>query len=231
MRTFFIKTLTIVGFLLTPLLADFYPQSTISSVSGVSGQNITLSRPLPAKGMSGIIIHRYNDELKAVNSYFKYQGGNTASLIAFEPTDHKSLPAVSTQISTGDKVIGGHLYQNILVLAPDAHTYNTITTGTNKNWIHPDLFALFLAQEGDAYPTRENLAKFASAYQVGLVYIVKRGNGFLYDPVSGAFVSQKPLASLPSVGQAPFYTRVGNIDSGWFSSKAKGDYYQIVGGL
>ncbi len=231
MRKVIIRILSVTGVLFTPLLADFYPATTETSVAAVSGKGVTLSKPLPAKGMSGIVVHRYNDELKAISTFIRYDGGSSAALVSFEPTQHANLPAVSPQVSTGDRVVGGYLYQNILLLAPNADTYNKITASASKNWIHPDLFALFLAQEGDTYPTRENLAKFASIHQVGLVYIVKQGSAVLYDPVSRAYVSKKSLDSLPGTGQVPFYSRVGNIDSGWFSGEAKGNYYQIMGAL
>jgi len=214
-----------------PLLADFYPSTTTSSIANVNQKSVTLTRGLPAKGMSAVVMHNYGKELKAITSYMRYDGGNRGMLLNNEPIAHDDLPSVKPKVRVGDQVIGGYLYNNILVLAPDANTYAKITKSTNKNWIHPDLYAMFLSKEGDQVPTRENLKKFANEYQVGLVYIVQRGKAILYDPISKSYISQKKLTGLPAKGQFPFYMRLGKIDSGWFSRDVKGDYYQMVGNI
>jgi hypothetical protein len=211
-----------------PLLADFYPPTVESSIAGVKHNSITLTQGFPAKGMSGVIMHNYGENLQAITSYLRYEGGNKGVLVNNEPIHHDELPAVKPKVRVHDRVIGGYLYNNILLLAPDAGTYARITNSANKNWIHPDLYAMFLSQEGDQYPTQENLQKFADDYQVGLVYIVQRNKAVLYDPISRRYVSEKSLSGLPAKGQFPFYMRLGEIKAGWFSRKATGTYYQLM---
>jgi len=226
-----LSTLLLSSLLLSSLMADFYPPTVSSEVTNLKGNKITLSRPLPYKGMSGIIIHNYGSKLEAISNYITYQGGNRATTQAFEPIAHDELPAVKPKVKIHDRVIGGYLYNNILVLAPDANTYKLITSSADKNWIHPDLYAMFLSKEGDQIPTKRNLALFAGEYQVGLIYIVLKGKGVLYDPVSRRYITSKTLTGLPSQGQFPFYTRLGKIESGWFSRDATGTYYNTVGNI
>ncbi len=214
-----------------PLMADFYPPTVYSSIAGVKGKGISLTRSFPAKGMSGVVIHNYGKDLQAITSYMKYDGGNKGRLIENEPIQHDELPAVKPKVRINDKVIGGYLYKNILLLAPDASTYARITASANKSWIHPDLFAMFLSREGDQYPTKDNLQKFANEYQVGLIYIVQRGKAVLYDPISRRYISKKALKGLPAKGQFPFYMRLGKLKAGWFSRKAKGTYYQLMSSI
>ena len=211
-----------------PLMADFYPQTVHSSVAGVKQRAITLSSAFPAKGMSGVVIHNYGNDLQAITSYIRYNGGNSGTLINNEPIRHEELPTVKPKVRVNDKLIGGYLYNNILLLAPDANTYARITESASKNWIHPDLYAMFLSQEGDQYPTKDNLQKFANEYQVGLIYIVRRGKALLYDPISRRYVSEKALDGLPAKGQFPFYMRLGKIKAGWFSREATGTYYHLM---
>jgi hypothetical protein len=218
-------------FLPLAMQADFFPETTESSVGAVSQNKITLTKSLSAKGMSGIIVHNYGSDLKAITSYFVYDGGGGGTLIAYEPIMHESLPAIKSKVSPHDKVIGGYLYRNVLLLAPDAQTYTKITSASAKNWIHPDLYAMFLSKEKEQYPTKDNLAKFASEYQVGLIYIVKRGKAELYDPVSKRTISQMPMGALPAKGQFPFYMRLDKIEGGWFSKDTKGEYYQSIGAI
>ncbi len=140
-----------ITFLLSmiPLMADFYPSTAHSTITAVKQNSVTLKRGFPAKGMSAVIMHNYGNDLKTITSYMRYDGGNRGTLVENEPILHKELPAVKPIVGVGDKVIAGYLYKNILLLAPDAKTYAKITNSAKKNWVHPDLYAMFLSQEGD----------------------------------------------------------------------------------
>jgi hypothetical protein len=211
-----------------PLLAGFFPATVKSTVTGVKGNTVTISSPMPARGMSAIVMHNFGKDLQGITGYLRYLSGNKAVMIYDEPIKHNELPAIKPKIRVGDKVTGGYLYGNILLLAPDANTYARITSSSEKNWIHPDLFAMFLSREGEQYPTKKNLRQFANEYQVGLIYIVKKGKAVLYDPISERYVSQKSMSGLPAKGQFPFYMRLGKIKASWFSRKAKGTYYGLM---
>lgn len=220
-----IAILALISF---PLLADFFPQTVHTSVANVSGKNITLTHAFPVNGMSGVVIHNYGNSLEAITSRFIQKDASHTSLINEDIIHHDKLPTINTSVKPGDQVIGGYLYQNVLLLAPDAQTYTKITSNYDKKWIHPDLLALFLAKEGDTVPTKSNLAAFAKAYQVGLVFIVGNGTAKLLDPISGKIVSQKPISDLPSKGEAPFFMRFDEIESGMFSSSNTQSYYKLM---
>ena len=220
-----IAILALISF---PLLAGFFPQTVHTSVANVSGKNITLTHAFPVNGMSGVVIHNYGNSLEAITSRFIQKDASHTSLINEDIIHHDKLPTINTSVKPGDQVIGGYLYQNVLLLAPDAQTYTKITSNYDKKWIHPDLFALFLTKEGDTVPTKSNLAAFAKAYQVGLVFIVGNGTAKLLDPISGKIVSQKPISDLPSKGEAPFFMRFDEIESGMFSSSNTQSYYKLM---
>ena len=212
-----------------PLFAGFFPPTVHTSITSVAGDRVSLRSPLPVNGMSGVLIHDYGNSLNAITTYLTQTSSDgNAKLIAKDIMYHESLPTINTAVSTGDKVIGGYLYNNVLLLAPDARTYAKITSAHSKKWVHPDLFALFLSQAGDAYPTRENLAAFAKEYQVGLIYIVRNSSAVLLDPISGQIVGKKAMSNLPAQGELPFHMRFEKIDAGWFSDDATGTYYQIM---
>ena len=121
------------------------------------------------------------------------------------------------------------MYNNVLLLAPDAATYARITSEHNKNWIHPDLYKVFLSEEGDDIPTRENLSEFAKQYQVGLIYIIRKGTAVLLDPISKKIIKEQKIGNLPQKGQFPFFTRFEKEDSSsWFGSGDKGNYYKTM---
>ena len=181
--------------------------------------------------MSGVIVHRYKSDLSAINGRVIQTSSGRAKILHQDIIHHNNLPSVNTKVSTNDKVIGGYLYRNVLLLAPSSDVYKRITKGSSKNWIHPDLFAVFLSTEGDKSVTKANLAKFAKSNQVGLIYIVKRNKAILLDPISGQVVGSRAIKNLPKHGQFPFYMRFDKLSSGWFGGESKGSYYSGVGSI
>ena len=214
-----------------PLFSGFFPKTLHTSISKVTQDSIVLARTFPVKGMSGVVIHRYSSELKAITHRLVQTSSSNVALLKGDIIHHNALPTINTAIKVRDKVIGGYLYHNVLLLAPDAKSYAKVTSKYKKNWIHPDIFALFLATEGDTVPTKENLKKFAKAYQVGLIAIISQGKMKLLDPISSHIIREKRMRGLPTKGQAPFYMRFDKIDAGWFSKNTTKNYYTIMGAI
>lgn len=224
--------IALIALLSLPLFAGFFPQTVYTSVKSVKGDTITLNKKFPIDGMSGVVIHNYGNNLTAITSRIAQTSSDeSVALVSTDILHHDKLPTIKTPVSPKDKVIGGYLYDNVLLLAPDADTYAKITSSHHKKWIHPDLFALYLSVEGEDKPTRENLARFAKKYQVGLVYIVRKNSAVLLDPVSEKIVSQKSMTNLPAKGAFPFYMRFKKRGSGWFGSDVEGNYYNTMESL
>ena len=223
--------IALIALISVPLFAGFFPQTVHTSIKSVKGNSITLNSKFPVNGMSGAVIHNYGHDLTAITSRLTQTSSNgQAVLLDADVIDHEALPSIKTSVSPKDKVIGGYLYNNILLLAPDADTYAKITSSKQKKWIHPDLFFTYLAVVGDDIPTKENLASFAKKFQIGLIYIVRKDSAILLDPISGKIVGQKNMTGLPKEGKFPFYIRLNAIESGWFggSNDTTGNYYNMV---
>jgi len=214
-----------------PLFAGFFPQTIETSIDKISDKDVHLTTPFPVNGMSGVVIHHYGENLNAITRRIVQEKPSVAKLLSDDIIHHDKLPTINTKVKTGDKVIGGYLYNNVLLLAPDAKTYVNITSQYQKTWIHPDLFALFLAKEGDAVPSKKNLASFAKAYQVGLIFIVTKKGAKLLDPISGKIVAEQKIANLPDKAKSPFFMRFDEIDSGIFSSGSSQEYYKLMESL
>jgi len=221
--------LAIISF---PLFGGFFPQSKSTTVASVNQNSIKLNGSFGRNGMSGIVIHKYGSDLSSITTSVVQIGTNKVKVLNKDILSHDELPSVQTKIKVGDKVIGGYLYNTVLVLAPNAKVYSVITSSSNKKWIHPDIFAVYLAQNGDDKVTKENLYKFAKDYQVGLIYIVKKNRAILFDPLSQKIVSSKAISNNPKVGEFPFYTHFKNLNSGMFSKDStKGNYYREMESL
>lgn len=224
------RKIFLIASLSLPLFAGFFPETVRSHIISSDGTMFKLAKPLPVTGMSGIVVHRFGNQVEAITGYITQTSPDgTGRLIEKEIIYHDELPAVKTPIAKGDKVIGGYLYDTLLLLAPDSTTYSHIVDKyRQKRWVHPDLFATFLSTEGEGYPTRENLARFAKAYQVGLVYIVKRNSAVLLDPISGQIVGEKEFLHAPEKAQYPFFMRFENFKTGLFTDSGDGNYYQTM---
>ena len=222
------RKIVLIALTSLPLLAGFFPSTVNTSVKGVSADGITMSSSFPQNGMSGVIVHNYGNNIKAVTSRVVQTTKGKAKIIGNDVIVHDELPTIKTAISKGDKVIGGYLYDNVLLLAPDASTYSKVTKSYNKHWIHPDIYATHLSQEGESIPTKANLAEFAKKYHIGLIYIIKKGSSVLLDPISGKYVGKKSSGKLPSKVNFPFFMRFDEISSGLFSSSYKGTYYDLM---
>lgn len=224
------RKIALLALISLPLVAGFFPQTIHTSITSIDKKSITLSTPLQ-EGMSGVVVHDYGNEIKAITSRVIQKNTKETILIDNDIIKHDKLPTINTEVTTGDTVIGGYLYNTVLLLAPDAKTYAQITTSIDKNWIHPDLYALFLTSYGDNVPTKQNLKSFAKKYQVGLIYIVSHDTAKLLDPISGKIVGQKSMTNLPKKAKAPFFMRFDEIDSGLFSTDNTKSYYNIMDNL
>lgn len=215
-----------------PLFAGFFPSTVHTSVASVGKNTVSLTSALPVNGMSAVVIHNYGNSLEAITSRITQTSSNgNAKLISKDIIHHDELPTISTTVAVGDKVIGGYLYNNVLLLAPNAATYAKVTASDTKKWIHPDLFALFLSKKGDSHPTKENLAAFAKEYQVGLIYIIRKNSAVLLDPISGKIVGKRAISGLPVQGKFPFFMRFDEIQTGWFGDDSEGEYYSTMASL
>ena len=224
--------IALIALLSLPLFAGFFPEPVHTSIKSVKENTITLKKKFPVNGMSGVVIHNYGNDLAAITGrIIQVSSDGSASLVSTDPVHHEELPTIKTGVSPKDKVIGGYMYNNVLLLAPDADTYAKVTSEHKKKWIHPDLFALYLSVEDEERPTKENLSHFAKKYQVGLVYIVRQNAAVLLDPISGKIIAQKPMTNLPKKGKFPFYMRLEKLNSGWFGSEVTGNYYKTMQSL
>ena len=222
--------LSLIGFSIVGW-SGFFPSEIHSSVIKVENSTITMSKPFPIKGMSGIVIHNFGKGLSSITSIIVNSNQNRAQIEKGDLLNHKGLPTPKNKAVAGDKVIGGYLYSNILIIAPNAQTYTKITHSSNKHWISPDLYAAFLSREGDKSINANNLKKFAIESQVGLIYIVKKDKAVLFDPISSKIVAQKSFKAVGKETKYPFYTKFKKFYSGFLGSETDGNYYNSVGAI
>lgn len=214
------------------LMADGLPKRVKTTIQSINSNNqVTLANPIP-KGRSGIVVHSYGNGLFAITHTAISQGGTRASIGKYNMLKRENLPTIKTAIQKGDQIIFGNLYDNVLLIAPDEHSYSNITKSIKRVWIHPDLYALYLINNDENKITMKNLKQFALETQVGLVAIVAKDGLRILDPISGKYLrklSQKGY--IVSKAQSPFYARFEQISNNIFSEDDKKEFLPYYKGV
>jgi hypothetical protein len=213
----------VIFLLALSLHANFFPETITTSISKVDNGTIITKQQFAADGMSCAIVHNYGHNIKAL-AHMCMQKNGKLQLIDSEIIPHYNIPTIITEPQIGDTVIGGYLYDNVLLLAPNETIYNELTTKYNKKFIHPDLYALFLLKKEKNKVTKRTLKSFAKRYQIGLVMIVKANELILYDPYSQVVIAKKSYQINNQQFKYPFYTHFKKLDQGWFSNKDNNSY-------
>ncbi len=227
------KILLIAMSFLSVLMATELPTTITTSVKSVNLTNnsATTAHAIPT-GMSGMVIHNYGSGLLAITRMLIAKGGNQATIKPYSVVPHDNLPTIKNEIEAGDRVVFGNFYDNILVIAPNEQRYAQVTSMMNKNWIHPDLYAMYLIVHEQNKITLDNLKAFANENQVGLVFLVDRHEIAVVDPMSGADLVHLPLSgATQEKAQSPFYARFGQVSSGFLGisgSTKFPEYYQGI---
>ena len=108
--------IALIALVSLPLFAGFFPQTVHTSVKSVKENTITLNKNFPANGMSGVVIHNYGNDLTAITSRIvQTSSDGSVSLVTTDILHHEELPTIKTAVSPKDKVIGGYLYNNVLL--------------------------------------------------------------------------------------------------------------------
>ena len=215
------------------LMANSLPQSVSTTVSNINNDgSIQLSSSVP-KGMSGVIIHNYGNGLTAITHSIITQEGAKATVLPYTAMTHKNIPNIQTDVKVNDQVILGNFYNNVLLIAPNARSYENISKSFQRTWIHPDAYAVDFMDEGDKAISLTSLKNFAEQNQVGLVLIVTQNRLRILDPISQQFLGEQSISGIGANTMSPFFARFNqtNVSLFDFSSTNYTPYYQAMEAL
>ena len=198
------KILLIFVTLFSTLIANFIPPKTYTNVSFVNGDTITMANSFAKTGMSGLVLRQINGVNYAL-VYVKQIAPNKAVIIDKDPLGGKNLANIKPKVKVGDRVIGGFLYDKVMVLAPNRDTFVNIQNRFGIKSINPDLFMSFLANRGSNNPSKSNFKEFAKLTHIGLFVIFKNGFITLYDPISDSELSKVMMDISTYNAMKPFY--------------------------
>ncbi len=174
-------------------------------------------------GMSGFIVHRLNENHSSilknivVTNFDKNTKIATLKISEFDGLKNNALPEGKWPVSIGDVATLAFGYSRALLVSPDENIYYKITkSAKNIQWIHPDLFATMLSNNGHPTPLKSDFYEMCSATAVGILFFYLEENLFTLDCKSFKVlnISKAPLKQTSE--ELPFYTRVQEIDEAWW---------------
>ncbi len=198
------RILLILSILFAVLNAGFIPQRVETEVTAVNGNTLSLAGAFAYNGMSGLVIRRLSSGEYAIATIKQISPGK-AEIIDTEPFGGKGLANIKPVPKVGDKVIGGFMYNRIMVLAPNRNTFENIQNRFGISSVNPDIFMGFLAKRGSDNPTADDYKAFAKLTHVGLFVIFKNGFITLYDPLSETEIAKTMMDVSVYNAMQPFY--------------------------
>jgi len=214
------------------LFADALPNRTTTTITSVDANNVQIANSVP-QGTSGIVIHNYGNNLSAITHIIVMTEEKQATVYPYKDLGDTNLPNIKNSVIKGDKVIFGNFYNNLLLIAPNEEAYRKTTKKLQRNFIHPDIYAMDLILNGENQITFKNLKAFAQKNQIGLVLIATKENIMVLDPISSKYLATLPLIkTLNTTAISPFYARFEQISNGFFGTESNQkflEYYQGVG--
>jgi len=186
------------------LMASFVPAKTYTTITAVNGDRITIQNSFAMNGMSGLVIRQLpSGEFALVT--VKQTAPNQAVIIDKDPLGGKNLANLKPIPKVGDKVVGGFMYDKVMVLAPNRDTFVNVQNRYGIHSINPDIFMGFLANRGSSNPSRSDYKAFAKLTHVGLFVIFKNGFITLYDPLSDTEIGRVMMDISNYSAMKPFY--------------------------
>jgi len=212
-----VKKIFLFTILLTSIFADIKANKE-SIIINSSQRTATIKDIDVPVGSSGIVIHYFDKEHSTIVARAELIDKNKIEFKIFDTLKQEALPTPKILPKIGDKVILNYLYNRGLIIAPNHKTYENIIKNHNKiEWLHPDLFAAELSREKNPAPTKKNFKNFCNKYAVGIIYMAIDNKGYFVDCYSFKKVYEEPLKMDSNEIKLPFYSRVKEIESGWFN--------------
>ncbi len=159
--------------------AGFY--KTEATVIAINGNSVTLSNPMPYSGMSALLL-RDTPSGEFALAYLRVDA-TKAVIIDQDPLNGNPLATLQANPKIGDRVIGGFLYDRVLILAPNSEIEEQVKNHFGVESIESQLFKSYLSASGNS-ANASSYEAFAKLVGVGLIFLAKQGSVDIYDPIT-----------------------------------------------
>lgn len=182
-------------------------------------------------GASAVIKHTFDEKATSIiaRADVVQKDGSRAILKVskFEMIAQGSFPDTGIKPTVGDDVIVNYLYDRALIIVPNQDVFKDVTKQySDITWIHPDLVAAYLTKLYRPNPDKKLFQQACYQNASSLIFFGVQSKGYFMD--CNNFNVLK-IIDIRTGGetQKPFYARINNIESSWFSwdSKEMKDYH------
>lgn len=191
------KIVFILCFFFVNLFAfDF--KSVEKSVLEINGDFILVENvPSVAVGANAIIVQQIKNATSIVAKAAvvgRERGLLKLKLGKFEDLEQEALPELVVSVKVGDKVIINFLYDRVLLISPDAQTYERVASSYPEIYfIHPDILGAYMVREFKLSPKKSDFTLFCVNNAVGVVGFVMKKSVKFVDCASFALLFEEPL--------------------------------------
>ncbi len=184
-----IKLFSLILFSIVTLYAQSFSK-TYATVVATDGNTLTLSNPMPYNGMSALLLRDTPNGSFAL-AYIKVKQ-DSAQIIDKDPLGGNPLATLKASPKVGDRVIGGFLYDKMLVIAPSTALEQKAKQHFSAQFIDSQLFNSYLANSNKS-ANAQSYKEFAKIVGIGLIAIVNANVIEIYDPISQTTIAKEPL--------------------------------------
>jgi len=172
-------------------------------------------------GASGVIIHRFDAKtasiITRVDVVNKANGKAVLKFEKFNMLAQGAFPDTGVKPAIGDDVIINYLYDRALIIAPNQGVYTDITKKYNEmTWIHPDIIAGYLTKLYRPNPDKAIFQEACYQNSASIIFFAVENKGHFVDCHNFNILQSIDIKNSGEI-ELPFYTRVKNIESTWFS--------------
>ncbi|XOB61418.1 plasminogen-binding N-terminal domain-containing protein [Campylobacterota bacterium DY0563] len=195
-----------------------------SRISDVNDETAKIDIGNLRVGQSAIIQHFYkNNQSLIVSNAYVIDSNETSSTIKFIPfldIKQNALPTSNRKPQNGDIAIVNYLYNASLIVAPSQDAFTaTREKFRDNNFIHSDLFAVYLKNEGIPLPSKKVIQDYAISQNLGTIFFVIDSTVYIVDAKTFAILQKDTIAyNFVENKKMPFYTRIEKIESNIINS-------------
>lgn len=172
-------------------------------------------------GASGIVSHKFDEKTSSIIAQVSVMSkGNGKAILRvekFEMLTQGAFPDTNLQPQIGDDVTINYLYDRALIVTPNYETFHNVTkTYNSMTWIHPDIVAGYLTKLYRPNPDKKIFQQACHQNSTSIIFFAIKNNGYFVDCNNFHTVKTIDIKESGEM-QVPFYSRITNIDSTWFS--------------
>jgi len=212
------------------LYANSLPTSINTTITSVTSDTVQVATSVE-KGISGIVVHDYGNNLSAITHTLISIGDKQATIHPYVGLGHENIPNIKNSVVKGDKVIFGNFYNNLLLIAPNEEVYRKTKQTIKRSFIHPDIYAMDLIVYDETKLSLDNLKGFAQRNQVGLVLIAIKDYVMVLDPISSEYLLKFPISTTAKDSISPFYARFDQISNSLFGTEKNQKFLNYYEGI